>query len=57
VDKLNASNSIRATTIRAIASYGDMAKPAIPVLFQFLNDKNNETRVEASNALEQINPG
>jgi HEAT repeat protein len=56
ITNLTESNVILPTTILALASFGDRAKPAVPALLRFLGDKNDFVREAATNALKAIDP-
>jgi HEAT repeat protein len=56
ITNLTKSNAILPTTINVLGKFGQQAKPASLALLQFLNDENEYVRVEATNALLQIDP-
>ncbi len=56
MENLNPTNALLSTTIFVLGEFREKAKPAVPALLQYLNDKNNFVRNEATNALKQIDP-
>jgi HEAT repeat protein len=56
INSLNPTNAILPTTISVLGEFGEQAKPAVPALVQLLNSERENVRLEATNALKQIDP-
>jgi hypothetical protein len=54
ISNLSPTNVILSTTIDALGSFGDNAKPAVPILLNFLNNEKENVRGAATNALKKI---
>jgi hypothetical protein len=53
---LSPTNVILATTINAVAAFGEAAKSTVPILLTFLNQENDYVREATTNALKAIDP-
>jgi HEAT repeat protein len=56
ISNLSVTNVILSTTIDALGSFGDNAKPAVPILLTFLNNEKDNVREATTNALKTIDP-
>jgi HEAT repeats len=56
MENLNPTNAILSTTIHVLGEFGEQARPAVPALLQYLNDKDDFVRYETTNALKAIDP-
>ena len=50
------SERIRGNAMSGLRQFGALAKPAVPSLLRLLNDANEDTRWQATNALKDIDP-
>jgi HEAT repeat protein len=56
ITNLSPTNFSLSTTIHALGSFGDDAKPAVPILLTFLNSEKGIVREAVTNALKAIDP-